>query len=505
MSGTETRVDSTRSRWALLVGVNGYVEPTYPSLKFCVNDIEALERVLKRLGYSVVALHDRAVEQRLKPTRDNIEAELKTICATAQSDDLVLVHFSCHGKLAPDGPRLITQEIRAATFEQRALPLADVEAKLRGSPARQRVLLLDACHTGVELGRDIGDATFIQNVHDRAEGFALIAGSTAQQKAQEWEKAEHGVFTYFLLRALSGEAKREGQLFVTVQGVAQFVLDSLRRWSVENGGLIQDPTARTEGLGDMILADYRGGRAGSTPGRPPARNPFGDRGRIVQADRFFDREDHLRRIFEELEKGSNLSIVGESQVGKSSLLSMIIALGPERLGLRSEDIQYISLQTIDNEEEFYVALADAFKLPEPLRGFRLTRALAGRRLVVCLDEIEKMAWKGFTVGVRSHLRGLADGPGTPLKLVIASRSPLTSLFPDSPELDSPLAGICRTIELTPFEREEASTFVRQRLAGSGVAFTDTELAEMVKASQGHPARLQELAAKLFERYQGHGS
>jgi len=46
-------------------------------------------------------------------------------------------------------------------------------------------------------------------------------------------------------------------------------------------------------------------------------NPFGDMGRIETPDRFFDRQDLLRRIFEELQKGSNISLVGESQVGKS--------------------------------------------------------------------------------------------------------------------------------------------------------------------------------------------
>ncbi len=41
-----------------------------------------------------------------------------------------------------------------------------------------------------------------------------------------------------------------------------------------------------------------------------------------------------------------------------------------------------------------------------------------------------MAWQN-SINVRSHLRGLTDGPDSPLNLVIASRSPLSHLFPDS--------------------------------------------------------------------------
>ena len=93
---------------------------------------------------------------------------------------------------------------------------------------------------------------------DLAEGFALIAASTAQQVAQEWKEKEHGVFTYYLLEGLSGQADRDGKEFVTVDDLKTHVLDGLRRWNVEHGGLLQEPTARTEGLGDIILADYRG-------------------------------------------------------------------------------------------------------------------------------------------------------------------------------------------------------------------------------------------------------
>jgi hypothetical protein len=73
--------------------------------------------------------------------------------------------------------------------------------------------------------------------------------------AQEWEQEEHGVFTHYLIEGLSGRADRDQKGFVTVDDLRKHVVDGLRRWYVEQGRLIQEPTARTEGLGDMILAD----------------------------------------------------------------------------------------------------------------------------------------------------------------------------------------------------------------------------------------------------------
>jgi hypothetical protein len=250
-----------RDRWALLVGVNHYVDPTFPPLRFCVNDVLALDGLLRPRGYTTVVLRDGAPEERLRPTRDNVEAELARLCAVAGVDDLLWVHFAGHGELVDDQPVLITRETRAPTLAEKALPLAAVEGRMRASRARRLVVTLDACHTGIEIGRDLPDLEFMQqfmrNAYELAEGFALLAASTAQQVAHEREDKAHGVFTYYLLEGLSGKADWQGKGFVTVDDLKTYILGSLRDWSVACGGLIQEPTARTEGLGDMILVTAR--------------------------------------------------------------------------------------------------------------------------------------------------------------------------------------------------------------------------------------------------------
>ncbi len=251
----DTPAGPIRARWALLVGVNHFIDPAIPDLRFCVNDVVAMEAALQARGYTTVALHDAAAEEHLQPTRDNVEGELARLCQVAGPDDLLWVHFSCHGKTVNGVPVLITRETRRSTLAEKALPLSWVERQMRQSKSRRLVLTFDACHTGVEIGRDLADPAFIRNAYELAEGFALLAASSSQQVAQEWEEKEHGVFTYYLLDGFSGSADRDGKGFVTVDDLKLHVLDGLRRWNVEHGGLIQEPTARTEGLGDMILAE----------------------------------------------------------------------------------------------------------------------------------------------------------------------------------------------------------------------------------------------------------
>jgi uncharacterized caspase-like protein len=158
--------------------VNYYVDRAIPELRFCVNDVTSLERILKAQGYATVALQDDATREDRQPTRDNVEAELVRLCRTAGPDDLLWVHFACHGRLVHGKPVLITREIREPTLAEKALPLAEVERRMRESKARRLVLTLDACHTGLQIGRDLPDPEFLRNAYELAEGFALLAAST---------------------------------------------------------------------------------------------------------------------------------------------------------------------------------------------------------------------------------------------------------------------------------------------------------------------------------------
>ena len=118
------------------------------------------------------------------------------------------------------------------------------------------------------------------------------------------------------------------------------------------------------------------------------------------------REPLNGEVFNELRKGASLSVVGESQTGKSSLLWHIHTAGPGMLNRNESDFVHLSLELLDSDDDFFEAVCGELEVPTE-RGFRLARALEGRRVVVCLDEIEKMTWQGFTLDLRSQLSGLA--------------------------------------------------------------------------------------------------
>jgi len=233
-------------------------------------------------------------------------------------------------------------------------------------------------------------------------------------------------------------------------------------------------------------------------------NPFAHSGRLTDPGQFVGRRELLRQLFEDLRRGGNRALVGPAQIGKSSLLSMICALGPQRLfttSIAATALVYLNLQLIDDDGDFFDALCHKLGFP-PCRGYKLERQLSSRRVVLCLDEVEKLRSDRFPIEVREQLRGLADGADAPLTLLLASRVPLDQLFPDAPERTSPLYNICPPLTVPPFSEAECQELVTLRLRGTAVSFSPSDLAELYRSSQGHPATLVALAARLYEHRRG---
>ncbi|MEO1400857.1 MAG: hypothetical protein AAFV72_06325 [Cyanobacteria bacterium J06635_1] len=233
---------------------------------------------------------------------------------------------------------------------------------------------------------------------------------------------------------------------------------------------------------------------------PP--NPFSPlSGRIDSPEKFFGRVQTLQRIFEILNSGSSVALIGDREIGKSSLLKAVQYQAKEKLNPYREPI-YLDLRHVEDESDFYFALCDQIGLEES-KGFRLKRALEPKRLLLLLDELEKMTWDGFTNQVRGQLRGLAEGKNAPLRLVVAASRPLDRLFPDSADgMVSPLSGICLEEIVQPWDEKVIRAFIADRLHQTPIRFTETEILQIIQTSQGQPRQVVSLCYQRYAIFQG---
>jgi hypothetical protein len=245
-------------------------------------------------------------------------------------------------------------------------------------------------------------------------------------------------------------------------------------------------------IGSNIIID--------APSRTFLSNPFfPQQGRVDNLQLFFNRDREIRRVFEVLNSGSSVALIGEEGIGKSSVLWKICQQAESRLQSPRQAV-FLDLNLVHDENDFYSALCHEVGIPESRS--MLNRNLRSHRVLLAIDNVGKMTWEGFTRQVRSHLRGLAEGSNAPLKLVLAANEPLGKLFNNSQDESktSPFTGIFQEESLKPWDEATVRAFIEARLAMTSVRFTEEEIIQLVQESGGHPRQLMQLCYQTYSRY-----
>ena len=252
------RTYGTGNRWAVLVGVNAYEDwVNYGNLRVCVKDVEATREHLIAGRFDPARIRLLTDHTPDPPTRANILVSLKAVADNTEPDDLLLFYYSGHGDEDGGESFLVARDGRRLVLSDTAVSVARIVQIVGAAPARAKVILLDACHSGADIGgkgpMPMSEA-FIRRVFEQAEGMAVLASCKQGQLSYEWRESERSVFTHYLLGALRGEADRDGKGFVTVQDASRHVVNGVRLWASQHSA-VQTPTLQYTVAGDIILVD----------------------------------------------------------------------------------------------------------------------------------------------------------------------------------------------------------------------------------------------------------
>ena len=247
--------------WVLLVGVNQYQDEQFPNLSYSALDCqglgEAISAATQAFPQKTVMVHhdfanqgdqldfaDRyrplqtqiAITGRLPlgihakfryfPTQAadlaNVRANLARIAAESKPEDTVLFYFSGHGLLEADSQQAVL--CLANTYKndllKTGLSMSELIQQLGSCAAHQQLVWLDACHSGgMTLRVSKGESgiapmsnptlQLVEVLRQRAKqskGFYALLSCDQNQQSWEFPELGHGVFTYYLMRGLLGEA-----------------------------------------------------------------------------------------------------------------------------------------------------------------------------------------------------------------------------------------------------------------------------------------------------------
>lgn len=255
-------------RLALIVASDEYEHEGLRRLLAPAADADALAGVLgdPRIGgFDVQVVHNEPAHV--------IQSRIEDLFSDRRPDDLLLLHFSCHGLKSESGELFFAaRNTRPDRLGSTAVSAEFVQRCLRTSRSRSVVVLLDCCYGGAfgegVTVRAAGDVNVLDSFPgERGRGRAVITASSAMEYAFEGDRlAEDGnprpsVFTAALVEGLAtGEADRDEDGWVALTELYDYVFERVRERNPN-----QTPSRDIEMQGELYLARSRRRRIRALP------------------------------------------------------------------------------------------------------------------------------------------------------------------------------------------------------------------------------------------------
>jgi hypothetical protein len=207
-------------RKALIVGIDHYDQ--IPPLSGAVNDACSVKSVLERHSNGTLNFAQPKLMTAIGPGSIITRTMLREAVEELFRDDaeISLFYFSGHGYIDGAGGFICASDCTAG---HDGLSLSEVMTFANNSPSKNKVIILDSCHSGVAGGNPV--ATQVAEIK---EGVTILTASTAHQYAMESDGS--GVFTNLLVDALNGTAANlVGE--VTPGSVYAHIDQSLGNWA----------------------------------------------------------------------------------------------------------------------------------------------------------------------------------------------------------------------------------------------------------------------------------
>ncbi len=252
----------------LAVGVDDYLSKSnFSNLKRCSEDalqVHAAFRDTHQLNadpenLKLVTTHTK----RTPPTIGHILDQIQTLAEEAGPNDRILFYFSGHGhRIAGDDDHyLVVSDSYSADNPKALVSMNEVIAILKGSLAKQCIVVVDACLSGpVKIGPKLHPSKFSKKSFSKhiadTNGLAVICSSAADQAShEESPNPKLSLFTHYLLQGLRGHPDALDDQILTLHSLFGYVNEEVAR-NCRSRRIKQTPTLFEEVTGVVVLGDF---------------------------------------------------------------------------------------------------------------------------------------------------------------------------------------------------------------------------------------------------------
>jgi len=228
------RGKENKNRWGVIFGIEEYRNVS--SVRFALRDAQIMrEYFQKSLGIPAANLY-------IKTNADASLSEFKTVFDpkgwlaknAGKKDSEIFIYFSGHGVPTADGKRayLLPADGNPNYAENSAYELNTLYSNLQAIKAKQVTLFLDSCFSGANRDNEIilADArpVFISSpVANTSPNLAVFSAATGAQIANSYSDYQHGLFSYYLMKGLRGDADANRDKKITQQELNAYLAENV--------------------------------------------------------------------------------------------------------------------------------------------------------------------------------------------------------------------------------------------------------------------------------------
>ena len=242
----EGKLNSTL--YLVSIGINKYKNEDL-NLNYAAADAEGFSEIISQKSKSLFDRVEVISLQDENATRSEIMNKLDLLSKVVKPQDVLFFYYAGHGSMVDSDFYFIPSDnvklYNKDKLSKEAIYAGDIQQKLKSIAALKQVLIIDACQSGgsveVLASRGAEEEKALAQL-SRSTGTHVLASAGSDQSAIEFKELGHGLFTYVLLQALSGEADgapKDGK--ITVYELKSYVEDQVAEYSRKYRGKMQFP------------------------------------------------------------------------------------------------------------------------------------------------------------------------------------------------------------------------------------------------------------------------
>lgn len=260
--------DSIGKTVLISIGINHYSNnDEFGNLKKCINDATEIYNVFKKVtplnlnkDKSILMISD---EKEISTSKDEIINKIKEVCKKVTYDEKLVLFFSGHGHVLDNNNYLVPSNYGNATKEE-LLCINDVVNILEGSQASVKVILMDACCSGVidkkSKGLEEGSFKNMKDYIKSTRATVIMAACGKNESAtEESPNSKLSLFTTYLVEGLEGKVEALDNGYLTINSLYDYVLKQMRKVSREYTQINQSPNlnVKTNNIAIIGLYNYK--------------------------------------------------------------------------------------------------------------------------------------------------------------------------------------------------------------------------------------------------------